>query len=96
MIMLPGFSTNEQVTEYSDERVVELIDNGLVNLGVLALEYEFNILAAAAPKDAAPVQAPAQTAQAAPSAQPAAAKKAEAPKPAAKKAEAPKPAAIRP
>ena len=49
--------------------------------------------AAAAPKDAAPVQAPAQTAQAAPSAQPAAAKKAEAPKPAAKKAEAPKPAA---
>ncbi len=49
--------------------------------------------AAAAPKDAAPVQAPVQTAQAAPSAQPAAAKKAEAPKPAAKKAEAPKPAA---
>ncbi len=49
--------------------------------------------AAAAPKDAAPVQAPAQTAQAAPSAQPAAAKKAEASKPAAKKAEAPKPAA---
>ncbi len=49
--------------------------------------------AAAAPKDAAPVQAPAQTAQAAPSAQSAAAKKAEAPKPAAKKAEAPKPAA---
>lgn len=49
--------------------------------------------ATAAPKDAAPVQAPAQTAQAAPSAQPAAAKKAEAPKPAAKKAEAPKPAA---
>lgn len=49
--------------------------------------------AAAAPKDAAPVQAPAQTAQAAPSAQPAAAKKAESPKPAAKKAEASKPAA---
>lgn len=49
--------------------------------------------ATAAPKDAAPVQAPAQTAQAAPSAQSAAAKKAEAPKPAAKKAEAPKPAA---
>ena len=27
------------------KRIVELVDNGLVNLGVLALEYEFNVLA---------------------------------------------------